>query len=156
TVVRDIALDLQPAGTGWTVDRAVATLPGRTQVEAKGRLTLSGQPSFSGEMLVASTQPSGLSSWLSGGVDPAIRQLGSVGFDALVDLTPQLQRFEKLELAVGPATLKGRIERQSFKDAAPNLSVDLSGNAIDLDVIRALSLLIAGEDGGDGLFDHQI
>lgn len=156
TVVRDITLDIRPAGQGWTVERAVAVLPGRTQVEAKGRLMLAGQPSFSGQMLVASTQPSGLSSWLSGGVDPAIRRLRTVGFDALVDLTPQLQRFEKLELAVGPATLKGRIERQSFDGAPPNLSVDLSGNAIDLDAIRALSLLIAGEDGGDGLFSHHI
>src|SRR5262249_20340822 len=47
TTIRDVQLDLQPAGTGWKIDNAVGTLPGRTQVEAKGSLTLKGEPSFS-------------------------------------------------------------------------------------------------------------
>lgn len=156
TVIRDIRLDLRPAGRGWTVDKAIATLPGRTQVEASGKLVLDGAPSFAGNMLVASTQPSGLASWISGSVDPAIRQLKSVGFSASVNLTPDLQRFEKLELSIGPALLYGRVERQSVAGQVANLSLDLSGNAIDLDAMRAMATLSTGEDAGESLFSHQI
>ncbi|MCL6708213.1 AsmA family protein [Pseudomonas sp. R2.Fl] len=156
TVVRDIQLDLRPDGDGWDVDKAVAILPGRTTIEASGALKIAGELSFNGDLLVASTQPSGLSSWLAGSVDPAIRQLASLGFSARVDLTPEIQRFENLELAVGPAVLKGRIERQSFASARPNLSLDLSGNAIDLEAMRAVYSLVAGETSAESFFAHQI
>lgn len=156
TVLRDIRLDLRPAGTGWTVDKAVAILPGRTQVEASGNLVLVGEPSFSGDLLVASTQPSGLASWITGAVDPAIRQMKTAGFSALVNLTPEIQRFERLELSIGPATLSGRVERQSFANAAPNLSVDLTGNEIDLNAFRALATLVTGEEAGTSLFAQRM
>ncbi|NKN36252.1 AsmA family protein [Agrobacterium sp. a22-2] len=156
TVIRDIKLDLRPAGTGWTVDRAVALLPGRTHAEVSGKLNLQGEPSFNGDMLVASTQPSGLASWLTGEVDPTIRQMKSAGFSAAVNLTTQLQRFEKLELSVGPARLLGRVERQSFDGKRPNLSIDLAGNAFDFDAMRALATLVAGEQSDDRMLDHLI
>ena len=156
TVFRDIQLDVRPAGTGWTIDRAVAVLPGRTQVEASGRLMLAGAPSFDGNLLVASTQPSGLATWISGKVDPAIRQLRSAGFSATVNLTPELQRFEKLEVAVGDAPLKGRLERESRSGAAPSLSVDLSGAGLDLDAARAIAALVIGEDAERNLLAERI
>lgn len=156
TVIRDVRLDVRPAGTGWAVDKAVALLPGRTQVEAKGKLTLKGEPAFAGDLLVASTQPSGLAAWLSGSVDPTIRKVDSAGFSALVSLTPELQRFEKLELAIGADTLKGRVERQSFDGNRPNLSFDLAGNSVDIDAMRALATLLSGQDAGESLFSHQI
>ncbi|ATN34820.1 hypothetical protein ACO34A_13530 [Rhizobium sp. ACO-34A] len=156
TVLRDIQIDIRPAGTGWTVERAAAVLPGRTQVEAKGKLTLIGSPSFSGDLLVASTQPSGLASWVSGAVDPAIRQLKSAGFSAAVNLTPDMQRFEKLELAIGDAHLNGRLERESLRGQPATLSVDLSGNEIDLDAARALGALIVGDDLDNGVFAQRI
>ncbi|MVA27632.1 AsmA family protein [Agrobacterium vitis] len=156
TVIRDITLDLRPAGTGWQVDKAVATLPGRTQAEAAGRLQLKGQASFNGSLLVASSQPSGLASWLSGDVDPAIRQLRTAGFSANVNLTSDLQRFEKLELAIGPASLHGRLERQSADGVMPSLSFDLSGNAFDFDATKALASLVSGDASDDALLSHQI
>jgi len=156
TTLRDIRMELRPNGTGWTVDNAVATLPGRTQVEAKGSLVLRGQPSFAGNLLLASSQPSGLASWLAGEVDPSIRKLKAAGFSATVDLTPELQKFEGLELAVGPATLKGRVERHSVQSGLPDLAVDLSGNEIDLDAIRALAGLLTGDEAGQGVLDHRI
>jgi uncharacterized protein involved in outer membrane biogenesis len=156
TVFRDIQLDVRPAGAGWTIDRAVAVLPGRTQVEASGRLTLADAPSFDGELLVASTQPSGLATWISGKVDPAIRQLRSAGFSATVSLTPELQRFEKLELAVGDKPLKGRLERESRSGAAPSLSVDLSGAGLDLDAARAIAALVIGEEAERNLLAERI
>ncbi|MBP2558661.1 uncharacterized protein involved in outer membrane biogenesis [Neorhizobium galegae] len=156
TTIRDIRLDIRPAGRGWTVDNVVATLPGRTQLEAKGSLVLRDRTSFVGDMLVASSQPSGLSDWLSGRVAPELRQLRSAGFSAKVNLTPDLQRFDNLELAVGPATLKGRLERQSTQGQVPNLSMSLAGNEIDIDAMRALASLLTGDDAGQDVLDHRV
>lgn len=156
TTIRDIQLDVRPADGGWTVDKAIATLPGRTRMEAAGALVLEGSPSFKGNVLFASTQPSGLADWLSGRVDPAIRQLRTAGFSSKVDLTSDIQRFDDLELAIGPATLQGSIERQSQGTRSPGLSVNLSGDEIDLDAMRALASLVTGEDAGRSVLDHRL
>ncbi|NLR96490.1 AsmA family protein [Rhizobium sp. P38BS-XIX] len=160
TTVRDVQMDLEPAGTGWKIDHAIGTLPGRTQVEARGNLMLQGEPNFIGNLVVASNQPSGLASWLVGSVDPAIRQLRQAGFSADVSLRHEEQRFDNLEIAVGPATLKGHIDRRAPNSAndknPPTLAVDLTGDAFDLDALRALTGLFTGQDGSDSLFSHRI
>lgn len=156
TTIRDIQLDVRPAERGWTVDKAVATLPGRTRMEADGALVLRDQPSFIGDVLFASTQPSGLAEWLSGHVDPAIRQLRSAGFSAKVDLASGNQQFRDLELAISAATLRGSIERRSVDGQRPELSVDLAGDEIDLDAMRALASLVTGEDAGRDVLDHRL
>jgi uncharacterized protein involved in outer membrane biogenesis len=156
TVLRDITLNLRPAGTGWTVEKAVATLPGRTQVEASGRLQLKGAASFAGSLLVASNQPSGLATWLSGNVDPAIRKLRAVGLSANVNLTAELQQFDKLELAIGAASLRGRLERHSADNVEPSLSFDVSGDAFDYDAVKALASLVSGDTSGDSVLNQQI
>jgi hypothetical protein len=56
-----------------------------------------------------------------------------------------LQRFEALEVAVGPAILKGRLERQTPQSGAPSLSVELAGDTFDADAVRALALLAGAE-----------
>ncbi|MDH4411847.1 MAG: AsmA-like C-terminal region-containing protein [Rhizobium sp.] len=156
TVFRDLQLDLRPAGNGWAVDKAVGVLPGRTQVEASGRLVLVGTPSFEGNLLIASTQPSGLATWISGRVDPAIRGLASAGFSATVNLTPELQRFENLELAIGAEPLKGRIERESPSGRSASLSIDLTGDGLDLDAARAIAALVVGEDAEQRLLAERV
>jgi uncharacterized protein involved in outer membrane biogenesis len=156
TTVRDVRLDLRPDGVGWMVDNAVAQLPGRTQFEAKGRLQLTGLRAFRGEMLVASNQPSGLATWLAGSVDPAIRKLKTAGFSATVNLTDSLQQFERLEVAAGPAVLRGRIERQALEGSPPNLSLQLNGNSIDLESLQALAGLVAGDASTGTLLSHTI
>ncbi|MCV9960977.1 AsmA family protein [Pararhizobium sp. BT-229] len=156
TTVRDVRLDLRPDGAGWMIDNAVAQLPGRTQFEAKGRLQLSGQRAFRGEMLVASNQPSGLATWVAGSVDPAIRKLKTAGFSATVNLTDTLQQFERLEVAAGPAVLRGRVERQAFDGVAPNLSLQLKGNSIDLEALQALAGLVAGDASNATVLSHTI
>ena len=158
TTLRDIRLDIRPAQTGWQIENAVATLPGRTQVELDGRLTLRDSAGFKGKMVLASNQPSGLSDWLTGKVDPAIRRLKAAGFSADVDLTTGVQVFNNLEVAVGGATLKGQVRRTSATEAAavPQLAVDLAGNEIDLDALRALASLMTGNDAGDDVLDHKL
>jgi hypothetical protein len=103
TTVREVRLDVKPDGEGWQIDRADALLPGRTTLEARGRLTLKANRGFVGDLLVASNQPSGLATWLAGSVDPEIRKLKTAGFSAEVNLTDELQRFENLEIAIGGA-----------------------------------------------------
>ncbi len=156
TTIRDVQLDLEPAGSGWTIDHAFGTLPGRTLVEGDGQLTLQGQPSFKGAITVASKQPTRLASWLSGDVDPAIRSLQQAGFSANVNLTHERQTFDDLEIAVGPATLKGRLDRQAVPNQAPTLDVALAGDALDLDALRALTGLFTGQDAGNNVLDHKI
>jgi uncharacterized protein involved in outer membrane biogenesis len=156
TTLRDIKFDLEPAGGGWKIDSAVGTLPGRTQVEAKGNLVLQEDPSFTGNIVVASNQPSGLAFWLSGAVDPAIRQLKDAGFSADVNLTHVRQRFENLEIAIGSANLKGRLDREAQPNQSPKLAVDLAGDTLDLDALRALASLFTGQEAGNNVLDHRI
>jgi uncharacterized protein involved in outer membrane biogenesis len=155
TTIRDIRLDVRPDGAGWQVENAVAVLPGRTQLEAKGSLTLTGGPAFNGDLLVASSQPSGLANWLSGTVDPAIRQLNAAGFSSKVSLTTKAQRFEDLELAIGQASLHGRLARQA-EDKGASIDIDLSGDEIDLDALKALGGLALGDQVGSSVLDHRI
>ncbi|MGO7418293.1 hypothetical protein ACCS64_39175, partial [Rhizobium ruizarguesonis] len=60
------------------------------------------------------------------------------GFSANVSLTHELQRFENIEIAIGPATLKGRLERQAISGQKPTLSVALNGDTLDMDALQAL------------------
>lgn len=145
TTLREIALEARPDGDAWLVENFSANLPGRTTVEARGRLVSGGDASFNGTLTVASTQPSGLANWLVGDVDPVIRRLGAAGFSANVSLSSGLQRFESLEVAVGPAILKGRLEREEPENGVPSLSVELSGDTFDVDAVRALTLLAGAE-----------
>lgn len=156
TTVRDVLVDVEPDGDGWLVSRGTAQFPGRTTLEAKGRLTLADRPGFSGNLLVASRQPSGLAAWLAGSVDPEIRKLGSAGFSADVDLREDLQRFENLELAANGATLKGRIERQSRAGETPALSIELGGDRVEIETLRALTGMVAGDASSAALLRHSI
>lgn len=156
TTVREIRLDVKPDGDGWRIDRADAQLPGRTALEAKGRLTLRDNRGFVGNLLIASNQPSGLATWLAGAVDPEIRKLKTAGFSADVSLTDELQRFENLEIAIGGASLNGRMERESRAGAEPTLSLELRGNEVRLESLQALTGLVAGDTSLGALADHAM
>jgi uncharacterized protein involved in outer membrane biogenesis len=156
TVIREIKLDMQPAGDGWQIDEAQAQLPGRTTLSAKGKLTLIGDQSFAGDLLLASNQPSGFAEWVTGKVPDSVRKLKTAGFSANVSITPDLQRFEDLEIAFGGASLKGRLEHQFRDGEPPMLSTELSGNRFDLDTVMALGGLLTGEASIKSVFDHKI
>lgn len=156
TMIRDIRLQMSPSGDGWQIDQADAQLPGRTTLSAKGRLSLIDTQSFEGDLLLASNQPSGFAEWVTGSVPDAIRRLKSAGFSAKVSLTPELQRFENLEIAFGPSNLRGRLEHEQLPDKPPSLSVDLTGNTFDLDTMLALGGLMTGEATTASLADQRI
>lgn len=156
TTLRDVSIEAAPDnGDAWRVDRFRASLPGRTLIEASGDLALGQDFGFSGALVVASSQPSGLASWLRGSVPPAIRGLTAAGFQADVHLTTGFQRFENLELAIGPATLQGRFERVTQSEV-PSLAVDLSGDTLDLDALSALVGLFGDGESQPGIAGHDL
>lgn len=156
TTIRDIRLAMRPDGKGWLIDQANALLPGRTTIEAKGRLNLMEGQSFDGSLLLASSQPSGFAEWVAGGVPASIRSLKTAGFSANVRLTPELQLFENLEIAMGALSLKGRLERVAARDEQPALSVELAGNGFDLAAVQGLAGLLTGDASPQALFAHKI
>ncbi|MCR9135544.1 MAG: AsmA family protein [Alphaproteobacteria bacterium] len=156
TTIRDIFIDAHPDGGAWRIERLEAKLPGRTQFLAEGRLGVGAEFGFSGEMVVASNQPSGFASWLTTDVDPSIRRLDAAGLSARVDLSAQLQRFDQMEIAIGTASLKGRLERVVPMQGRPSLNILLDGEDVDLDAIRAFAGLIVGDGQGNRLAGHDI
>lgn len=159
TTIRDIELRARPQATGWFFEQFKAKLPGRTNIEAKGSVTLGDDPSFEGSMLVASRQPSGFSSWLIGSVDPVIRQLGNAGFSANVLLNKNIQRLENLELILGSSVVNGKAERQNLPNKKPSITINLRGDEIDLDRMFAITKLANLDktiDESGGLFNHDI
>ncbi|MDH6267861.1 uncharacterized protein involved in outer membrane biogenesis [Rhizobium sp. SG_E_25_P2] len=156
TVIRNITLKTRPTGDGWIIDQAEAELPGRTRLSAKGKLTLAAAQGFQGQLLLASNQPSGFAEWVTGETPDAIRRLKTAGFSANVSLTPDLQRFENLEIVFGDARLTGRLEHEMNDGEQPALSTELSGNDFDLDTMTALAGLLTGETQTADLLDHRI
>ncbi|MEN3793817.1 AsmA-like C-terminal region-containing protein [Fulvimarina sp. MAC3] len=143
TTLRSLSFRAMPASNGWLLDGLSVELPGRTRVEADGVLRLDPALGFRGDLLVASRQPSGLSDWLTGDVDPVIRDLERAGFSASVDLGPARQTFRDLEIDLDGSTLTGMIERVS-NDAGGRLTARLTGGETDLEALRALGAMATG------------
>jgi hypothetical protein len=155
TTIRDIAFTATPENGAWRVRSFKSTLPGRTQLEADGVLGQGEAFGFEGKLLVASNQPAGLSNWLTGQVDPAIRKLSAIGFSADVALKPDAQRLENLELALGAAIFKGRAERGNDGER-PVLALTLNGGALDLDSLNALGQGVIGTNGESRFAGHDV
>ncbi|MFZ2101815.1 MAG: AsmA family protein [Oricola sp.] len=170
TTIRDIRLAAAPDDSGgadarrrWKVSRFTAELPGRTAIEADGTLQMplgdagkENQASFAGNLLVASRQPSGLATWLTGAADEPIRRLDNAGFAAKVDITPVRQDVQDLEVILGPARMRGSLTRVSEPDRRSTLDVELSGEAIDFDTLQALATVFVGQDGAARYADHDL
>lgn len=171
TTIRDIQLKASPddgdeagARRRWKVSQFEAKLPGRSVIEADGVLQLpveggkgeETQPGFAGNLLLASRQPSGLASWLTGSVDDAIRRLPNAGFSAKVDFTPQRQTVRDLEVIIGPARMRGSMTRIADPDRRDTLDVALTGEKIDVDALQALASVFVGDDGVSRFAEHDL
>jgi len=156
TTIRDVRLSAEPASDGWTVKSLGATLPGRTTLEAAGKLQTDGELGFSGSLLLAIGQPSGFAAWAAQDVDEAIRRLPAAGFRADVHLTAQRQAFSNLELGLGSATFRGEAERRQPKDAKSATVLKLSGGALDLDGLTALASLFVSDVGVNRFSDGDL
>lgn len=144
TTIRDARLAASPTETGWSLSRLVAQLPGRTRLEATGLVDLDERFGFTGDLLLASNQPSGFADWLTGEIDPAIRRLGRAGLAAKAELSAERQSFTDMELDVGGDRITGSLERSREVDHT-KITADLDGAAVDLDAFMALSRLFTGD-----------
>lgn len=171
TTIRNIRLKAAPDGDAgaeakrrWTISEFSAELPGRTTVEADGLLQLpipygagaEGHTGFSGTLVVASRQPSGLATWLTGKAEEPIRRLTNAGVAAKVELYSNRQSIKDLEVILGPARMHGTVERVSDPARRPTLDVKLSGEAIDFDALEALTAVFVGDNGAARFADQDL
>ena len=145
TTIRNLAFAAEPETGGWRLADLSAELPGRTNVAADGLLALSPALAFTGDLSVASAQPSGFSDWLTGRVDPAIRALPRAALSARVDLTAERQTLRDLTLDLGGDPITGAIDRLPRRGDG-RLTARLEGGAVDLDALRALVSVVVGPD----------
>lgn len=156
TTIRDVRLSAQPAPTGWTIEKLSATLPGRTTLEAKGRLDTDGNFGFKGNLLLAVAQPSGFAAWVARDVDDVIRRLPGAGFSADVELGEARQTFRDVELVLGDTRFEGTLERVTREALRPALTATLRGNALDVDGLTAFASLFVSDGGVTHFGDHDI
>ena len=149
TFIRDIKTKIRPYGKGWDIRSMQALFPGNTLVEAKGRIGLREDFGFSGELLVASRQPSGFASWVSGDVAPQIRKLRTLGLESRVSLSQKQTIFDDLELRLDDAVLRGKLQRIGGENIRPAIIAELSGNLVNTENLRALYSLMQGQDTDD-------
>ncbi|TPM38678.1 AsmA family protein [Mesorhizobium sp. B2-3-4] len=158
TTVRDVHLSAEPVDDGWLVKSLAATLPGRTKLEADGKVMLNVQShfGFTGSLLLAVSQPSGFAAWLSKDVDEAIRRLPAAGFKAKVDLSANHQSFSDLELILGKAKFSGRIDSSQPDDARPSVLMRLEGGDLDVDGLAAFASIFVSDKGANRFADRDL
>ena len=156
TTIRSVALSAEPRHDGWEIEKLRAQLPGRTTLEASGRLATVGRFGFDGPLLVAIGQPSGFAAWIARDVDDAIRRLPAAGFSATVSLGAKRQRLEDVELILGGARFAGRAERAHEESARPTLAVSLEGGQLDIDGLTVFASLFVTDAGVSRLADHDV
>ena len=157
TTVRDVRLSAEPADGNWQVSTFAATLPGRATLEGSGQLSVGDAAlGFKGKLLLAVAQPSGFAAWLSRDVDGPIRRLSGAGFSAEVELSPQRQAMEKLELQLGDATFRGRIVNEERAGANPALTLELDGQRLDVGGLGAFAALFVTDAGAMRLADRDV
>lgn len=146
TFIRNVQLNVSPTGEGWVVRKFGISLPGNTTLEANGRLGLKNGFGFSGNLLLASRQPSGLAGWVSGEVDETFRRLNTLGFSSDITISSRQASFENVELRLDDAVLKGKIRRLSGSGLRPAILAELKGNRVNIDELKAIYSLTQNPD----------
>ncbi len=155
TLIRDVTAKISPDFDGWNIQHLGATLPGNTKFEANGKVGLGQDFGFSGHMLVASNQPTGLATWLGKRNNPFIRKLHSAGFAADVVISDNQTSLDNLELVLDAAILRGKLQRLASKNGRAAVVIGLEGEQINLDDLRAIFSLIA-EDDSNAIANHDL
>lgn len=140
TTIRSVIIRAEPDDGAWNISQLQADLPGRTQVEAKGRLQLGQDFGFQGSFLLASRQPSGFAAWLSGDKEAgAFAQLPAAGFSGKISLNSDVQRVDDLEIILGETILNGYFERSGGEKRAVSSVLNIQGKALDAGAMQLLS-----------------
>lgn len=157
TTIRSIIIRAEPDDGAWNISQLQADLPGRTQIEAKGKLQLGSDFGFDGSFLLASRQPAGFASWLTG--DAAMRALGQVpaaGFSGKINLNNDAQQINDLEIVLGETVLKGSFERNGGEKRATSSVLNIQGKALDAGTMQLLSGLFLREGDLSGLAGENL
>ena len=134
TFIRDIVLDASsiPDTTGWHLNTLEANLPGLTTILANGDLHWDGVSmttlDYSGNLVLATRQPSGLSRWLTGEVPDSLTTLSVAGLESQAKISNNHIVLEDLELALGDSILKGDFS-YNFADKT---EINLSSPSVEL------------------------
>lgn len=140
TTIRSVIIRAQPDHEAWNISQLQADLPGRTQIEASGKLHLGQSFGFDGRFLLASRQPAGFASWLSGEAGYAVAgQIPAAGFSGRINLNNDVQRVDDLEIVLGDTVLKGSFERNSGFNRAASSVLNIEGEALDAGTMKLLS-----------------
>ena len=162
TMLREISALVEPDGKRWKVRRLKATLPGSTALEFSGSVGTGDDFGIDGNLLVASRQPSGLAVWLAGKASPHIRRIKRAGLSGNISASPSQLDLQNLEVRLDDHLITGRINRLAPVEKLdgtlgnPAIVVKLSGDAIQLDDLRALYLLTGQEDLATGNHDLDV
>ena len=155
TVIRELKALVRPDGQAWRIERLETIFPGNTVVEASGRLGTGADFGFSGELLLASRQPTGFANWLAGKNNAALRRLSSAGLSADATITDSQFTLENLEMLLDGVRLTGRLQRLVNAGERPAIIAELTGERIDTDELYAVySLMESGED--NNLTSHDL
>ncbi|HWD13058.1 AsmA family protein [Pseudochrobactrum sp. sp1633] len=146
TTIRSIIIRAEPNDGAWNISQLQADLPGRTQIEAKGKLLLGSDFGFQGSFLLASRQPAGFASWLSGDAGmPVLGQVPAAGFSGKINLSNDLQRVDDLEIVLGDTVLQGSFERSGGVKSAASSALNIEGKALDAGTMQLLSSIFLRE-----------
>ncbi|MGI9400651.1 MAG: hypothetical protein ACR2O0_05310, partial [Rhizobiaceae bacterium] len=156
TVIRELEAKVRPDINGWRIIGLRTLFPGNTLVEADGKLGTRGDFGFTGQMLLASRQPTGFANWLAGRTNASLRRLKSAGMSANVTLTTNQASFEQLELILDGVRLSGKLQRLASGSSRPAVIASLEGEAINLDDLIAIYSMTQPGGEESGLNDQDI
>ncbi len=146
TTIRSVIIRAEPDNGAWNISQLQADLPGRTQIEAKGKLQLGSDFGFQGNFLLASRQPAGFAAWLSGeNGKPALAQVPAAGFSGKINLNNDVQKIDDLEIVLGETILNGSFERSGGEKRATSSVLNIQGKALDAGTMQLLSGLFLRE-----------
>ena len=148
TVLRDISVlarpDLSaPSGSpAWRIERVEAELPGRTRLEASGTVTASASQTatFSGRVVLASRQPSGLAAWMGLPNTADIRALAAAGLEGDVAIEGNRISLNDAVFILGNERLNGRGSLTLAQPMKPSMQLALEADGS----VKTLADLLIG------------
>ncbi len=166
TIVRDVVFQIRPdpdQGTEgaapdrrWQVSGLEAQLPGRTELRADGTLALTPSLGFTGDLALASSQPSGFAKWIGGADDPVISAMANAGFEARANIGNGALTLDDLEIILDGSRLQGALVRNPGDGGRDVIDLALAGEAADFDQLAAWGRLLAGENADTFATGHDL
>jgi uncharacterized protein involved in outer membrane biogenesis len=154
-IIQGTRLDLETATGGWKVLRLASLLPGRTQVTSQGDLTLQGEPSFAGTLVLNSAQPGLLLGWLQGHNGLVFTGL-PVSLEGKLNAGASGVSFGVSRLEIDGAKAAGSIGYTHQRNGKPVFALGLEAEKLDLDLLSGLVPALGPDALGGALGGAEI